>query len=39
MKLEEIPVMFDDWVRMKSPLDGSYAGEVRLTIANEIHLQ
>lgn len=29
--------MFDDWVRLQGP-DGAYAGEIRITIANEIGL-
>jgi len=40
MKLEEIPPIFDDWVRLQSPKgDGSIMGEIRVTIANEIGLK
>jgi hypothetical protein len=39
MKLEEMPPMFDDWVILQNPKNGAYAGEIRITIANEIGLK
>ena len=38
MNLEDIPPMFDDWVRLQNE-QGGYAGEIRITIANEIGLK